>query len=342
MPRHSEATKSAIKDRNDIVALVGEYLSLRRVGNKYKALCPWHDDHNPSLELNPDRQSFKCWVCGVGGDVFDFVKRIERVEFPEALRMLAERAGVALESPKIAGCGTARADRRPSSTRSTPGPRRFLLASFRLRRAFRITLTRGGYRGRVSSAFVWAMLRSSAAGCWRRRGGSDSAVDMLVEAGLASHPADPSGSVHERFRGRLIFPIHDDRARAMGFGGRILPDVAKKSWPARARASPSILTVPRRFCFTNERCYTRRTWLERPAARRGGSPWLRATPTSLLHTRSGSRTSWARWGRRWVKIISRRCERLADRVVLVYDADAGGARQRLIAPSSSSWEATWI
>ena len=103
MPRHSEATKSAIKNANDIVALVGEHLSLRRVGTKYKALCPWHKDHNPSLEVNPERQSFKCWVCGVGGDVFDFVKNFEHVEFPEALRMLAERAGVALEStPSIA------------------------------------------------------------------------------------------------------------------------------------------------------------------------------------------------------------------------------------------------
>ncbi len=86
--------------------------SLRRVGNKYKALCPWHNDHNPSLEINPERQSFKCWVCGVGGDVFDFVKNYERVEFPEALRMLAERAGVTLESPTSAGS----APRGPSKT----------------------------------------------------------------------------------------------------------------------------------------------------------------------------------------------------------------------------------
>ena len=99
MPRHSEATLAAIKNAVDIVALVGEYLPLHRSGSKFKALCPFHDDHNPSLELNPERQSFKCWSCGAGGDVFDFVKDYERVEFPEALRMLADRAGVALENP---------------------------------------------------------------------------------------------------------------------------------------------------------------------------------------------------------------------------------------------------
>lgn len=101
VPRHSEATLAAIKQAVDIVALVGEYgLPLHRTGLKFKARCPFHDDHNPSLELNPDRQSYKCWSCGAGGDIFDFVKDFERVDFPEALRMLADRAGVALGEPE--------------------------------------------------------------------------------------------------------------------------------------------------------------------------------------------------------------------------------------------------
>ena len=99
VPRHSETTLAAIKNAVDIVALVGEYTPVRRMGSRYKALCPFHDDHNPSLDINPDRQSYKCWSCGAGGDVFDFVQNKERVDFPEALRMLADRAGVALESP---------------------------------------------------------------------------------------------------------------------------------------------------------------------------------------------------------------------------------------------------
>ena len=102
MPRPSKSTLAAIKHAVDIVALVGEYLPLHRSGSKFKALCPFHDDHNPSLELNPDRQSYKCWSCGAGGDVFDFVMEYERIEFPEALRMLADRAGVALDAPSAA------------------------------------------------------------------------------------------------------------------------------------------------------------------------------------------------------------------------------------------------
>ncbi len=228
MPRHSEATKSAIKNRTDIVALVGERLALRRVGSKYKALCPWHDDRNPSLEVNPERQSFKCWVCGVGGDVFDFVKNIERVEFPEALRMLAERAGVTLESSTS------------STASSTQGPSKTQLyevhawAEEIFAKQLSIAATVQDYldqrgltrqsieRFRLGYApFERGWLLAEA----RRKRYS---VDLLVEAGLASHPTEPGGSVRERFRGRVIFPIHDDRGRAIAFGGRVLPEVEEK------------------------------------------------------------------------------------------------------------------
>ncbi len=123
MPRHSEATRDAIKQAVDLVALAGEYgLQLHRSGSKYKALCPFHDDHDPSLTLDPDRQTYRCWACGASGDIFTFVQAFERVDFPEALRMLAERAGIALET---------------AAGRATPvGPSKAdLLAGVRLGRA---------------------------------------------------------------------------------------------------------------------------------------------------------------------------------------------------------------
>ncbi len=90
-------TKQQVKQAVDIVDLVGSYLSLRRAGRGYAALCPWHEDSRPSLQVNPERQSFKCWVCDIGGDVFSFVMKMEGVGFPEALAMLADRAGISLE-----------------------------------------------------------------------------------------------------------------------------------------------------------------------------------------------------------------------------------------------------
>ncbi|MEX0978980.1 MAG: CHC2 zinc finger domain-containing protein, partial [Pirellulales bacterium] len=93
-------TKQRVKQAIDIVDLVGSYLPLRREGRAFKALCPWHDDTRPSLQVNPERQSYRCWVCDVGGDVFSFVMRMEGVEFPEALQMLADRANISLKSAK--------------------------------------------------------------------------------------------------------------------------------------------------------------------------------------------------------------------------------------------------
>ena len=91
-------TKQQVKDAVDIVDLVGSYTQLRSDGRAFKALCPWHDDTRPSLQVNRERQSFKCWVCDIGGDIFSFVMKMEGITFPEALAMLAERAGIRLEA----------------------------------------------------------------------------------------------------------------------------------------------------------------------------------------------------------------------------------------------------
>ncbi len=100
--RASFDDKERIRQAVDIVDLVGSYLQLRREGRGYKALCPWHDDSRPSLQVNPERQSFKCWVCDIGGDIFSFIMKMEKIDFPEALTMLAERAGITL-TPQHAG-----------------------------------------------------------------------------------------------------------------------------------------------------------------------------------------------------------------------------------------------
>ena len=89
--------KEQVRQAVDIVDLVGSYVQLRRQGRNFVGLCPWHDDSRPSLQVNPDRQSFKCWVCDIGGDVFSFVMKAEGLEFREALELLADRAGIQLQ-----------------------------------------------------------------------------------------------------------------------------------------------------------------------------------------------------------------------------------------------------
>ena len=113
--------KEQVRQAIDIVDLLGKYnLQLRRQGRGYVAHCPWHDDTRPSLQINPERQSWKCWPCDIGGDIFSFVMKMEGVDFPEALAMLADRAGIKLQRPPR----NDRPGRRPF-----PAARRFPAAS---------------------------------------------------------------------------------------------------------------------------------------------------------------------------------------------------------------------
>jgi DNA primase len=87
-------TKERVRAATDIVDLIGSRLELRRQGRNYVALCPWHADSRPSLQINTEKQIWKCWVCDIGGDAFSFVMRDEGLTFPQALNKLADRAGI--------------------------------------------------------------------------------------------------------------------------------------------------------------------------------------------------------------------------------------------------------
>src|SRR5947209_11304565 len=98
-----------VKEANDIVDVVGSYVALRPAGPTFKGLCPFHDDHRPSFDVDPRRQRYRCWSCGKYGDVITFVQEHERVDFREALELLARRAGISLEGQSAPGAGQGRA-----------------------------------------------------------------------------------------------------------------------------------------------------------------------------------------------------------------------------------------
>ena len=105
--------KEQVRQAIDIVDLLSKYnLQLRRQGRGYVTHCPWHDDTRPSLQVNPERQSWKCWPCDIGGDIFSFVMKMEGVDFPEALAMLADRAGIKLQKPSRDAVGPSAGARR--------------------------------------------------------------------------------------------------------------------------------------------------------------------------------------------------------------------------------------
>jgi DNA primase len=320
--RHSETTLSAIKSAVDIVALVGEYRALRRVGTKYKALCPFHDDHNPSLELNPERQSYKCWSCGAGGDIFDFVQKIEHVEFPEALRMLADRAGVALESPPLTSTrrGPLKSDLLEVNAWAEEVYAKSLSGSSEIwnyvdRRGLSRASVERFRLGYAPTARGWLLDQA-------RRKRMD--LDALEQAGLVSRSAESPGLVRERFRGRLMFPIHDDRGRTVGFGGRILPDV-ERAMAAEGRQVAKYLNTPETLLF-HKRTILYAADLARNAAREAGwvavvegyTDVIAAHQVGLCNVVGTLGTA---LGEDHLEMLRRLSDR---RVVLVFDGDEAG------------------
>ncbi len=219
--------KEQIRQATDIVDLVGGYLPLRRQGRNYVAQCPWHDDTRPSLQVNPERQTFKCWVCDVGGDVYSFLMRMERFEFREALEMLAERTGVSLgpSGPKAeAGSPGDSRTQFAASAWAAEQFQRCLTESTEGQAALRYLDDRGindEMRVRFQIGFSppdWEWLvRQSHKGPF--------SAEVLERVGLVGR-REGGGGYYDRFRGRLIFPIRDVRGRPIAFGGRVLPELA--------------------------------------------------------------------------------------------------------------------
>lgn len=226
--------KEAVRRAIDIVDLVGGYLNLRRQGRHFVGLCPWHSDSRPSLQVNPERQSWKCWVCDVGGDIFDFLMQREGLTFPEALNMLAEKAGVEIRRTRSAAPAGSPQDKttlfrvmkwaeeqyhRCLTELSEGEPGRVYLAE----------------RGIDSGSIERFHLGFAPAGRWlaARAQRVGFGAELLAATGLTG--TSQQGRVYERFGGRVLFPIRDIQHRPIAFGGRVLPG---GSSPAKYINSP--------------------------------------------------------------------------------------------------------
>lgn len=214
-----------IQAQNDIVEVISGYLPLKRAGQNYKALCPFHEEKTPSFSVSPAKQIFHCFGCGVGGDVFSFLMRHENMTFPEAVEFLARRAHIELPSsnPRAASRRQKLLDVHElardfyhwSLTRAEAGePARQYLRSREIKKET-ITKFKLGYALPSWDSF----LRRA-----RKKGYSD---EILLEAGLVIKKKGGEGC-YDRFRKRLIVPVCDARGRVIAFGGRVLDNSQPK------------------------------------------------------------------------------------------------------------------
>ena len=213
-----------IKSRIDIVDLVSQYVTLRRAGRGFTALCPFHTEKTPSFHVDPARQSWHCFgACGTGGDIFSFVMRKEGLEFREAMAMLAERAGVAVNTRRDAPQDAQRARLFEVNEAAAS----FYAAQLQGETAGAAAARAYLEERRLAPASIQKFQLGYAPNAWdgllRHLEGRGIAAADALTAGIA---IEGERGPYDRFRHRLMFPIRDDRGRIAGFGGRLLPGEA--------------------------------------------------------------------------------------------------------------------
>jgi DNA primase len=218
-----------IKDRLDIVELIQSYVPLKKAGRTYKGLCPFHAEKTPSFVVFPDTGTWHCFgACGTGGDVFSFLMKQENLDFGEALKVLARRAGVELAptSPQAAEQQQRLDLLRAINQSAATYFHHLLLHSDEAARA-RAYLEKRGLNRETLDRFQVGYALDQWDGLLRYLTDKKYALADIAEAGLIIERNDGSG-YYDRFRGRVLFPIRDPQGRTIGFGGRVLGDGVPK------------------------------------------------------------------------------------------------------------------
>lgn len=222
-------TLEEIRFRNDIVEVIGSVLTLKRAGGTFKALCPFHKEKTPSFVVNAPRQIYHCFGCGKGGDVFSFMQEYEGVDFMTAVRMLADRGGIALQLEE--GDGTRQSEKESLFKIHADIAAFYTRCLARMKGAghARAYLEQRNLEGAIARTFGvgYAPNRWDGAIQWARKHGVE--PDLMEKAGLVLRrdPDNVSAGYYDRFRDRLMFPICDIRGRVIGFSGRALDDKVK-------------------------------------------------------------------------------------------------------------------
>jgi len=232
---YREDQKIQIQEATDLVSLIGEQVALRPKGREHVGLCPFHDDRNPSMYVNPQKQIYKCFVCGAGGDAYSFVMNYHKMTFPEALKYLAGRAGIELvRDARVSHDGAA--DDRKRIADANARALRFFIAMLNDAETGRVARQYIEQRG-ISDEMVERFQLGYAPDAWDALAKDITrktwSVQGFLEAGLVSPRDKTLGSdsrlpapdaCYDKLRHRLIFPITDNLGRPIAFGGRKLRD----------------------------------------------------------------------------------------------------------------------
>lgn len=321
---------SAIKEAVDIVSLIGEYLRVEPVGSKFRALCPFHPDKKPSLQIDPEYQNYRCWSCGAKGDAFTFLEQYEKISFVEAKERLANRAGIAISAGRGAGEGSKgnllaaldwagkQFQNSLKDSRLGSKARQYLSE----RGITDETIERHGL-GFAPPEFEWLVRQAPSAGFEAK---------TLIQAGLAK--ISQRGTHYDFYRARVIFPIRDTQGRTIAFGGRIVPSLDDGRAPKYLNSSTTDVYNKSRVLYGLD--VTAAALKSRPSGPPNGARVgdLNSSPVvvmegymdCLMAYQAGLLTAVATCGTALTAEHVQRLRGYSERIVLMFDGDEAGQK----------------
>lgn len=301
-----------VQHANDIVELVSEYVSLKKKGREMVGICPFHDDHRPSMYVNGVKQIFKCFACGAGGDVFKFIQLRENLTFGQAIERLAERAGIKLEKSRSfrASAGKSKDDIDPN---------RLAKVNAWAAKSFRENLE-DKQKGQSAREYLnERKITDESAKRWQiglAVGDNDlvkkakeikASTELLIKAGLVTGQGD------DKFVNRLMFPIVDVSGRIIGFGGRTL-----------GRADAKYINSPTTVLFDKSNSMYGLNQARKEIISSEMGVVVEGYTDCIMAHQFGCRNVVATLGTSFTAGHGRILKRYAKKVVLVFDGDTAG------------------
>ena len=331
MPQIPPEIIEQIAAANDIVEVIGGYFPLKRMGGTFKALCPFHSERTPSFNVNPHRQIFKCFGCGAGGSVFRFVMDYEHVDFPTAVRKLADKAGIKIPEAEMSQADYERADMRRRLLSLHADAAEFFhqqLMRGKSADAAREYMTKRGLSAEVAKSWnigfapdAWDSFTN-----WARERGY-TAEELLASGLVATRDGDGGDEnqkseirnqkFYDRFRGRVMFPICNDTGEVIAFSGRVL--FAEQS-PAKYVNSPETILFTKGAVLFGLNKSKRALIASKQAIVCEGQVDL------ITAFEAGVQNVIAAQGTAFTDRQARILKRYVDEVVLCFDADAAGVK----------------
>lgn len=313
---YAEDVIEEVRSRNDIVSVISEYVKLQRKGSSYFGLCPFHNEKSPSFSVSPDKQMYYCFGCGAGGNVFTFIQEYENYSFPEAMKFLAERAGITLPEKEYSQEERRAQDLRTRILNVNKMAAKYYYYQLRTengRQAMEYLKNRRlsdetirsfglGYSNKYSNDLYLYL---------KKQGVSD---ELLRESGLMN--VDERNGMYDKFWNRVIFPIMDVNNRVIGFGGRVMGD-----------GKPKYLNSPETAVFDKSRNLYGLN-VARTARKKSMLVCEGYMDVISMH-QAGFKNSVASLGTALTTQHASLLKRYTDEVILTYDSDGAGIKAAL-------------